>query len=280
MTYCDKDVVNVCLAPQHATIGAVITKGSRHFPISEETPAFAEQQWLAPPKRESITSLEYKLPDYHFITSAHELQVALERLASYPTIGIAIGTTGSDPFIDRIRTIQLSVDDQPAVLIGCDNLSRDAVALLCEFFHSRTSTTKVVHNGKIILKFLRQIGVELSPPYFDTMLASHLIKGGLDATHDLKSVAKAYLNEDVPNIHGSFSTTTLTEEQLQHAAHVARIMLALHEVLLARLEEAGLVESMQLECACLPAVADMELNGMLIDMAQWRKLQYHYTKLE
>ena len=280
MTRFHRDGANACLAPQHATISAVITKGSRLFHISEETPAFVKQQWLPPPKEGSITSLECKLPDYYFVTTAHKLQVALEGLAAYSTIGIAIGTTGSDPFIDRIRTIQLAVNDQPVVLIGCDNLSSDGVALLYDFFHSHTSTIKVVHNGKTILKFLRQTGIDLSPPYFDTMLASHLIKGGLEATHDLKSVAKAYLNEDVPNIHGSFSTAILTEEQLQHVSRVARVTLALHEVLLARLEEAGLVESMQLECACLPAVVDMELDGMLIDMAQWRKLQDYYTQLE
>ena len=226
MTCPDKDVANVCLAPQHTMTSAVITKGSRRFRISEETPAFAEQQWLAPLKGESITSLECKLPDYHFVTTAHELQVALAGLAVYSTIGIAIGTTGSDPFIDRIRTIQLAVNGQPVALIGCDSPSRDAVASLCEFF--RAFTTKVVHNGKTVLKFLRQVGIDLSPPYFDIMLASHLIKGGLEATHDLKSVAKAYLNEDVPNIHNSFSTATFTEEQLQHAAYVARITLALH----------------------------------------------------
>jgi DNA polymerase I-like protein with 3'-5' exonuclease and polymerase domains len=174
--------------------------------------------------------------------------------------------------------IQLAVSDQPVALVGCNPLPRDSVALLSEFF--RNSFTKVVHNGKILLKFLRQIGIYLSPPYFDTMLASHLIKGGLEATHDLKSVARTYLNEDVPNIHGSFSTASFTEGQLQYAARVARVTLALHEVLLARLEDVGLIDSMQLDCACLPAVVDMELNGMLIDMTQWLELQDYYAQLE
>jgi len=74
-------------------------------------------------------------------------------------------------------------------------------------------------------------------------------------------------------MRSSFSTVTFTEEQLRHAAHVARVTLALHEVLLARLEEVGLVDSMQLECACLPVVVDMELNGMLIDMTRTSILQ-------
>jgi DNA polymerase-1 len=276
MIHSDKDVTNVCIARRHVTTDAAVTKGRYRFRTFEGSRPFVKQQW--PPKRGNITSPARKLPEYYFVTTAHELQAVLEELAPYPVIGIAIETTGSDPLIDQIRTIQLAVCDRPVVLIGCDHLSRDAVVLLRDFF--RTSTTKVVHNGKTILKFLRQVGVDLGPPCFDTMLASHLIKGGLEATHDFKSVAKMYLNKDVPNMHGSFSTVTLTEGQLRFAARVARITLALYETLMTRLEDAGLVDSMQLECACLPAVVDMELNGMLIDMAQWRELQDYYAQLE
>ena len=276
MTRPDKDVANACIAQWHATTDVDATKSRYYFRTFEGPQASIKQQW--PPKRKNATSSAHELLDYCFVTTVHELHAVLEELAPYPVIGISIETTGPDPLIDRIRVIQLAVSDQPVALVGCDLFSRDAVALLCEFF--RNSVTKVVHNGKTLLKFLRQIGIDLSPPFFDTMLASHLIKGGLEATHDLKSVAKVYLNEDVPNMHSSFSTANFTEGQLQYAARVARVTLALHEALLARLEEAALVDSMQLECACLPAVVDMELNGMLIDMTQWRELQDCYTQLE
>ena len=272
----DKDVANACIAQWNATTDVDAAKSRYYFRTFEGQQASIKQHWS--PKRKNTTSSAHELLDYCFVNTVHELHAVLKGLASYPVIGISIETTGTDPFIDRIRAIQLAVSDQPVTLVGCDRLTREAVVLLCEFFC--TSATKVVHDGKTILKFLRQIGIDLCPPYFDTMLASHLIKGGLEANHDLKSVAKAYLNEDVPNIHGSFSTATFTEGQLQHAAHVARVTVALHEVLMARLEEAGLVDSMQLECACLPAVVDMELNGMLIDMTQWRELQDCYIQLE
>ena len=278
MTRLDKDVANSCINQWQATKDVDATKGEYYsYPhIFEGTQISIKQQ--RPLKRKNATLSAHEPPDYYFVTSVHELHAVLEELAPYHAIGISIETTGPDTLIDRIRLIQLAVSDQPVVLVGCDPLPRDSVAPLSEFF--RNSFTKVVHNWKTILKFLRQIGIYLSPPYFDTMLASHLIKGGLEATHDLKSVARTYLNEDVPNIHGSFITASLTEEQLQHAARVVRVTLALHEVLLARLEELGLVDSMQLECACLPAVVDMERNGMLIDMAQWRKLQDYYTQLK
>ncbi len=276
MIHPDKDVANACSAQRHAATDADVAKGEYRSHAFGGSHLFIKQQW--PTKRENAISPARELPGYYFVTTAHELQVVLGELALHPAIGVAIETTGSDPLIDRIRTVQLAVCDQPVVLIGCDHFSRDVAVLLRDFF--RTSAPKVVHNEKTILKFLRQVGVDLGSPCFDTMLASHLLKGGLEATHDFKSVAKMYLNEDVPDMHGSFSTVTFTEEQLQCAARVARITLALYETLMTLLEEAGLVDSMQLECACLPAVADMELNGMLIDMTRWRELQDYYTQLE
>ncbi len=200
MTRPDKDVANACIAQWHATTDVDATKSRYYFRTFEGPQASIKQQW--PPKRKNATSSAHELLDYCFVTTVHELHAVLEELAPYPVIGISIETTGPDPLIDRIRVIQLAVSDQPVALVGCDLLPRDAVALLCEFF--RNSVTKVVHNGKTLLKFLRQIGIDLSPPFFDTMLASHLIKGGLEATHDLKSVAKAYLNEDVPDMHQQF----------------------------------------------------------------------------
>ena len=278
MTRSDKDVANLCINQWQAATDVDAAK-SEYYSYShtfEGTQTSIKQQ--RPPKRKNATLSAHELPGYYFVTSVHELYAVLEELAPYHAIGISIETTGPDPLIDRIRVIQLAVNDQPVALVGCAPFSRDSVALVSEFF--RNSFTKVVHDGKTLLKFLRQIGIDLSPPYFDTMLASRLIKGGLEANHDLKSVAKAYLNEDVPNIHGSFSTASFTEGQLQYAARVARVAMALHEVLLARLEEVGLIDSMQLECTCLPAVVDMELNGMLIDMMQWQELQDYYTQLE
>jgi DNA polymerase-1 len=218
------------------------------------------------------------LPPYEYVTTEAHLTSILERIAPSSVIAIALGTTGHDIFVDCIRTIQLAIPDQPPAVIDCAHVPQEGLTKLHGLL--KIPAIKVMHNGKPVLKFLHQAGFDLSGPYFDTMLASQLLEGGLEAKHDLKTVVKAYLDEYLSETCGSFRTGSLTERQLRFAGKTASVVLNLHAALSERIESAGLTDCMRLECACLPAVAAMECNGMLIDMGLWRALQDTYDELE
>jgi hypothetical protein len=136
-------------------------------------------------------------PPYEYVTTEGHLAAILERIAPSSVMAIALGTTGPDTFVDRIRVLQLAVPDYPPAVIDCAQVPKEGLAKLRELFE--LPVVKVLHNGKLVLKFLCQAGFALSSPYFDTMLASQLLNGGLmDVRHDLKTVAKAYLDEHMP----------------------------------------------------------------------------------
>ena len=213
-------------------------------------------------------------PPYEHITTVEELATVVERLSQASHVGIAIETTGPDPFTDRIRTIQFAASGMPVPVIEWDRLSHDA--LLRELLN--TPTLKVVHDGKALLKFLRRADINLAPPFFDTMLASQLLKGGLDAAHDLHTMARVYLGW-APDLRADFRAAVLGPAHLGCATRRAQTILALHGVLRARLAEAGLAESMDLECRCLPAVAAMEFAGMPIDGERWEEVRHAYDAL-
>jgi ribonuclease D len=90
-------------------------------------------------------------------------------------VAIALGTTGPDTFVDRIRTLQLAIHGHPPAVIDCAQVPQEGLAKLHDLFS--TPAVKVMHNGKLALRFLYQAGFDLSSPYFDTMLASQLLKG-------------------------------------------------------------------------------------------------------
>ena len=48
-------------------------------------------------------------PPYEYITTEGHLTAIIERIAPSSVVAIALGTTGPDPFVDRIRTLQLAV---------------------------------------------------------------------------------------------------------------------------------------------------------------------------
>ena len=217
-------------------------------------------------------------PQYEYVATEGHLTTITERIAPSPVVAIALGTTGPDTFVDRIRTLQLAIHGYPPAVIDCAQVPQEGLAKLHDLFS--TPAVKVMHNGKLALKFLYQAGFDLSTPYFDTMLASQLLKGGLEAKHDLKTVARAYLDEHIPETCGSIRADTITERQLRCAGQTVGVVLGLHAALSERIESAGLADCMRLECNCLPAVAAMERNGMRMDMEQWRTLQDTYNERE
>ncbi|MGZ4902108.1 MAG: DNA polymerase [Halobacteriota archaeon] len=213
-----------------------------------------------------------------YVTTEGQLADVLERMRLSHALAVTLETTGPDPFVDQIRTLHLAVYNHPVAVIDYIQLSQRELTELHALLE--TPITKVMHGGKIALKFLYQAGFSLSPPYFDTMLASQLLKGGIEGTHDLRSVAHAYLHEEILRRCSNPRADTLTEQQIRCVGYTAQVVLALYAVLLRHIEKIGLITCMRLECDCIPAVAAMELCGMLVDKARWQELQAMYNRLE
>jgi len=96
---------------------------------------------------------------------------------------------------------------------------------------------------------------------------------GLKRNLSLESVADQLLEVKLDKtLQTSDWGGTLTAAQLQYAATDAAILLPLRETLKQKLKVSKLWETAKLEFACLPAVASMELNGMLLDREQWKVL--------
>ncbi|MGZ4907602.1 MAG: DNA polymerase [Halobacteriota archaeon] len=215
---------------------------------------------------------------YEHVTTEGQLADILERMRHPSALAVTLETTGPDPLVDQLRTLCLAVHDYPVVIVDCTQLAQRELTELRALL--KTPLVKVMHDGKVTLKFLHQAGLPLSPPYFDTMLASQLLKGGLEGTHDLRSVAHAYLRENIPGTCSNVRADVLTEQQMRCVGYTAHVVLELYAVLLEHVEKAGLITCMCLECDCLPAVTAMELNGMLVDKKRWQKLQARYNQLE
>jgi DNA adenine methylase len=69
-----------------------------------------------------------------------------------------------------------------------------------------------------------------------------------------------------------WSTASLSLAQLQYAANDAAILLPLFQVLEGKLKTANLIETVELECACLPAVVWLAQGGVVIDRQRWQAL--------
>ena len=142
---------------------------------------------------------------YQVIKSEEALRKAVESLATHQVIGLDTETTELDPYLGRLRLVQLAtpsgvyVIDLDAFSGGGSGDLREASALApLRDLLAAPRPIKIAHNAKFDAKFIKhQLGTDLGG-VFDTLLASQLIGAGdIEERHGLDAVASRYLNEAV-----------------------------------------------------------------------------------
>jgi DNA polymerase-1 len=213
--------------------------------------------------------------NYQLITNAAELRLAIEKLSQKQAIGLDTETTELDPYLGRLRLIQLAAPDAVYVIdlnrfADGDLKQGEALAPLRQLLTS-PRPIKIAHNAKFDAKFLKyNLGVDVTG-VFDTLLASQLVSAGdIEERHGLAAITERYLNETVDKSERlSNWEFDLSEAQLEYAARDAAVLLPLRDKLIERIKSLDLVQCAQLEFECVMPVVDIELNGFYMDKHRW-----------
>jgi DNA polymerase I-like protein with 3'-5' exonuclease and polymerase domains len=212
---------------------------------------------------------------YELVTTAEELRRAVDELFHKHAVGLDTETTELDPYLGRLRLIQLASPD--GVYIVDPNRFADAdLKSGAEMEPLRRLLTaprpiKIAHNAKFDAKFIKHnLGVDIVG-IFDTLLASQIVSaGGLEDRHGLNAIAERYLNEAVDKSERlSNWEFELSESQLQYAARDAAVLLPLRDKLIERIRALDLIQCAQLEFECVMPVVDIELTGFFMNKERW-----------
>ncbi len=224
-----------------------------------------------------MTSQPLTSSKYVLVTNGRELKKAISPLKGSDILGIDVETSGLDPHTDNIRLVQIAAPNLPVVIIDISLFDPKELKPLLLLLEGKA--LKVFHNAKFDLSFLQVSDLKPSGPFFDTQIASQLISAGLKKSHSLKAVAQRYLGVELDKSEqkSQFINHQLTESQLTYAATDAAILLELYPILSHKLKVAKLTTVASFEAAALPAVAQMELNGMLLDT---KRMSAILTELE
>ena len=208
---------------------------------------------------------------YQLIDTAFNLETALQPFQQAKIIGIDCETTGLDPYQAKIRLLQLAIPDHPVIIVDLWAIEPSSLEPLRLLLAS--PALKIGHNLKFEWQMLAFAGLEPSKPFFDTYLAYRVLTAGLKRHLSLESVTENLLKVKLDKTQQvSDWSGNLTLAQLQYAATDAAILLPLAAALQQKLKASKLWKTALLEFSCLPAVASMELNGMLLNREQWRVL--------
>jgi DNA polymerase I len=209
---------------------------------------------------------------YIYITDLRQLNEALQGLKGAKVLALDTETTGLDPYLHQPRLLQLTARGGPNAVIDLWKIPTAELSPLRDLL--REPSLKIGHNLKFDLKMLWQAGLPVSGPFFDTMLAAQLLDAGVAKKgHTLAElVAKHCQTQLSKEMQTSDWSGSLTEEQYRYAAEDVVYLADLHSILSRELEAAGLTTVAELEFACLPAVAEIELTGMKLDREKWEGL--------
>lgn len=212
---------------------------------------------------------------YELITTPAELRRAVEQLASKQVIGLDTETTDLDPYVSRLRLIQLAAPDNVFIIdlgkfADLDLKLSDEFASLRQLI-SAPRPIKIAHNSKFDAKFLKHNLATDIGGLFDTLLASQLVSAGdIEERHGLDAIAGRYLNEAVDKSERlSNWEFELSEAQLQYAARDAAVLIPLREKLVEKIRSNDLIGCAKLEFDCVIPVVDLELAGFFMDKARW-----------
>lgn len=204
------------------------------------------------------------------VSSPLEFEEAVAACRRARHVGLDLETTGLDPLRDRARLLQLAV---PGAVYVVDLWEAGLVPGLRQLLADRR-VVKLVHHGTFDLKFLRGMGVRELAAVADTMLAAQVLACGLPRdSFSLEAVVREHLGLELDKTLGASDFSgALSSEQVLYAARDAAVLLPLWQVLAAKLVELGLKRAAALEFGALPAVADMEYAGILLDLDAWEAL--------
>jgi DNA polymerase I len=186
-------------------------------------------------------------------------------------------TTGDNPHSDRVVLIQIAAPNLPVFLIPTDGLTTSDLQALRAYFSN--SQLKLFQNGKFDVKMLKSMGINVTSPLFDTMLASRILSCGLDEKHGLGAIALKYLGVKLDkSLQQSFKPgQALTHQQCLYGAIDPLVLLYLHLILQQKLRQftkANAIANAEFEL--LKLIAQMEYQGAGIC---WDRFHKEHVKL-
>ena len=230
----------------------------------------------------TFATCESVQPVYTCITERTEIANLLKEIAKQPYFCLDTETTSLSPYKATLLGISLSYEPKKAFFIPIPTLEKDAkkVLKLFESIFSNEKILKVGQNLKYDLLVLKQHGVEVHGPFFDTMVAHHLLEP--NRRHNLTALANTYLHYAPIEIETLIGKKGKSQKSLRdvplealvtYACEDADITLQIFQKLAPLLKEEKLETLFyKLEMPLLFVLVQMEDRGIAIDTDMLQKI--------
>ena len=239
-------------------------------------------------KNSSFENIKSVPHEYKLVENEHDMRELCDYFLTKEILSLDTETTSTSPIEAELVGLSFSVEESKAFYVPVPENHEEAqkVVELFRPVYENESIVKIGQNIKYDLEVLMKYGVNLKGQLFDTMIAHYLIQPEL--RHNMDYMAEVYLNYQTihideligPKGKNQRSMRSLSPTQVyEYAAEDADITLKLKNILEPKLKEAN-VESLfyEIEMPLVPVLAEMEMNGVLIDTESLKETSRLFTE--
>ena len=221
---------------------------------------------------ETIKSIAH---DYKLVDNEEEMKKLCDYFLTKEILSLDTETTSVEAINAKLVGLSFSVKENEAFYVPVPQDEAEARKIV-EIFRPAYENEKILKIGqnlKYDYEVLMNYGVKIKGKMFDTMIAHYVIQPELH--HNMDYLAEIYLNYQTihidellgPKGKGQKNMSDLDPKDVyEYAAEDADVTLKLKNKLEAELRKYGAEELFyNIEMPLMPVLAEMEMNGVLID---------------
>ena len=253
--------------------------------MAEADNSLFEPQSAASANRQTLETTPH---EYHLVQTEADMQALVTLLSTADVISLDTETTSTNAIEAQLVGLSFAIEEKKAYYVPVPEQTDEAQNIVNRFktIYENPKTLKVGQNIKYDLEVLRNYGIALQGPLFDTMVAHYLLQPEL--RHNMDFMAEVYLNYETVHIDALIGPKGKAQKNMRelppsevynYACEDADITLQLKNVLQPKLVEAG-VERLfnEVEMLLIPVLAEMECNGVRIDTAALKETSQVFTE--
>ena len=212
---------------------------------------------------------------YHLIETEEDAKKLSELLVTKQIVSFDTETTSVCAIDAELVGLSFACEEKEAwyVAVPAEREQAEKYVNIFKKVYESPEIIKVGQNVKYDIQVLKNYGIEVKAPLWDTMIAHYLINPGRE--NNMDSMAESLLHYQTIHIEqligpkgpAQKSMRNLSPAEVyQYAAEDADITLRLKNVLEPKLKEVGAEELFHdIEMPLVPVLADMERNGVRLD---------------
>lgn len=212
---------------------------------------------------------------YHLIETEEDAKKLSELLVTKQIVSFDTETTSVCAIDAELVGLSFACEEKEAwyVAVPAEREQAEKYVNIFKRVYESPEIIKVGQNVKYDIQVLKNYGIEVKAPLWDTMIAHYLINPGRE--NNMDSMAESLLHYQTihieqligPKGQAQKSMRSLSPAEVyQYAAEDADITLRLKNVLEPKLKEVGAEELFHdIEMPLVPVLADMERNGVRLD---------------